>query len=392
MKARFKNLILYGVLVIFGVSILFWGLIQAQSFLMPLTVAILLSMIVLPVCQWLEKKGMNRGWASFFADLIIVLFFTLVLGLLAAQVTAFADDWPEIKKKAEPRIDQLQDFIEEKTGYSIGQESLNLENESQGNQSDTDNVEGKAKSRSQQKSVSEETQGAVLSYLNQIIQGLFSSMSTLLLIVVYVFFFLLYRSRFKTFLLKILPPSYQDEAKEIVSESADVSQNYLFGRILLILFLSVIYAVGLILSGVENAILIAMLAALLSLLPYIGNVIGFVIAILMAFLSGSEIWGAIGVTATFTIAQFIESYILEPYIVGERVNLNPIATIIVVVLGGAVWGIVGMLISIPLLGIMKVVFDTIPGLEAFGYILGNENGSGQSKGFIAQLRAWFKGT
>jgi predicted PurR-regulated permease PerM len=126
-------------------------------------------------------------------------------------------------------------------------------------------------------------------------------------------------------------------------------------------------------SGVKSAILISIIAALLSLIPYIGNIIGFVLAIAMATFTGAGSVAFIGVTITFTIAQFVESYILEPYVVGKKVDLNPLVTILVVVLGGAVWGVTGMIISIPVFGILKIVFDHISVFHPLGYMLGEED-------------------
>lgn len=213
----------------------------------------------------------------------------------------------------------------------------------------------------------------MMSSAGSFISSFFNFMGTFLLIFVYIFFFLLYRNKFKNSILKMVPDEKRDLTREILTESADISQQYLFGRLLLILFLAIIYSIGLSISGVQHAILVSILAAVLSLLPYIGNIIGYALAVGMALFSGSGAMGVLGVTITFAIAQFIESYILEPYIVGEKVALNPVFTIIVVVLGGAVWGVIGMLIAIPALGIIKIVFDHIPALSPLGYLFGEED-------------------
>jgi predicted PurR-regulated permease PerM len=219
----------------------------------------------------------------------------------------------------------------------------------------------------------------------------FGFLGNFLLTFIYVFFFLLYRVKFTKSALKMAPDDRRDKTRKIIHESVLISQNYLFGRMLLILFLAILYSIGLSLSGVEKAILISVLAAVLSLMPYIGNVIGFFLAVAMAFISGSGLTGLVGVTITFSVAQFVESYILEPYVVGEKVNINPVFTIIVVVLGGAVWGIIGMLIAIPALGIMKVVFDRIPSLQPLGYLFGEEgidDGDDDSPGMFEKVKKW----
>jgi len=382
MADKAKSLLSYFVLIIVGLSLLFWGLVQARSFLLPLSVAALLAMIILPLCRWFEHKGLKRGWASFLSDIVIILFLVGMASILAVQVDRLEDDWPQIRQKVEPRIEQLQQYISRKTGLSVEQQNKKIPGSffsaESGQAPPADTTQAKQQNQPQlgQNSASGESAssgGSLLSSAGTVIGRIFSVMGNFLLILVYTFFFLLYRRKFKLSILKMVSPERQDQAKKIISSSTKVSQNYLFGRILLILFLAVLYSIGLTISGIRNAILISLLAAVLSLLPYIGNVIGYVIAIIMAFISGSGLMGVVGVSVTFTITQFVESYILEPYLVGGKVDLNPVFTIIVVVLGGAIWGIIGMLIAIPVLGILKVIFDQVGVLQPLGYLFGEED-------------------
>lgn len=381
MTEKARSILTYTVLVIVGLCFLFWGLVQGRSFLLPLTVAMLLSMIILPVCRWFENKGLKRGWASFFSDMIVVLFFVGLASVIAAQFDNLEEDWPQIKEKVKPRIEKLQEYIARKTGLSVKEQNQQIPGSFSNSESKDTNRQGQ-EDTSQPQTSSGQGQtgerdvsfgGSLVSTASDMIMRFFSILGTLLLIFVYIFFFLLYRNKFKQAILKMVPEQHQEHAQKVIQHSASVSQSYLFGRILLLLFLAVLYTLGLTLSGLKNAVLISMLAAVLSLLPYLGNVIGFTVAILMAFISGSGITGAIGVSVTFTITQFVESYVLEPYVVGNKVDLNPTITIIVVVLGGSIWGIVGMLISIPILGIIKVVCDNVTVLQPLGYLFGEED-------------------
>jgi predicted PurR-regulated permease PerM len=127
----------------------------------------------------------------------------------------------------------------------------------------------------------------------------------------------------------------------------------------------------------------------LSLIPYIGNMIGVVLAVVLGALTSDDVGSAlIGIAITFTIAQFVESYILEPYVVGQQVDLNPVLTILGVVAGSAVWGVAGMIIAIPVMGIIKVVCDQIDVLRPIGYLLGEE-GIEESKGLTDRVKRWF---
>lgn len=390
MADRAKSIIIYTVLIIIGLSLLFWGLVEARSFLLPLTVAALLAMIILPVCRWFEQKGIRRGWAAFLSELVIIAFFVGTAAIMAAQLESLEDDWPDIKDRIEPKITQLQEYIADKTGFSVGQQESNIPGDLPGVNGST----GQNRAKKSPSAGGAQNRGlgssSLLSSAEKVFSKVLNTLANLLLIFVYVFFFLLYRRKFKLSLLKMVPEKRQDKARKIISDSTRVSQQYLFGRILMILFLAVLYAVGLSLSGVRNAILVSLLAALLSLLPYIGNIIAYIIAVTLAFISGSGVGGAIGVSVTFGITQFVESYILEPYVVGDQVDLNPVFTIMVVVLGGALWGIVGMLIAIPLLGILKVIFDHVKVLQPLGYLFGEEDmgPDGDSDHIFNRTRRW----
>ncbi len=376
MHVKARRILIFFALILVSLILLFWGLVQAQSFLMPLSVAVLLAMIVLPVSNWLEKKGLPRGWASFLSDLVIIVFIVGLAGVLTAQIESLASDWPQIKQKIEPRIEQLQQFITQKTGLSVQEQNqkISLPDFSSGAQPDSTQTNASPPEKATSESGSSSGgASSILSSVGKVVGGFFGGLGTLLLILIYTFFFLLYRRKFLLSILRMVPRDRQDQAQKTIADATRVAQNYLSGRLLLILFLAVLYAIGLTISGVRNAILISLLAAVLSLLPYIGNVIGYALAVLVAFVSGGGVGAAIGVSVTFAVAQFVESYVLEPYVVGDKVNLNPVFTIVAVVLGEAVWGVAGMLIAIPVLGILKAVFDHVPPLQPLGYLFGQED-------------------
>lgn len=395
-----RRILTYFALLVVSLSFFFWGLVQAQGFLVPLSVAALLAMVVLPVCGWFERKNVKRAWASLFSVLLLMSFFMGMLALVSGQIKSFADDWPQIKENIEPKIEQFQQYIADKTGFSVEEQDAKISESIPGSSSDQKEEEGEEtptdntppKEQDSQSSEGGGSAGTVLKSAGSFIGGFFGFVGTFLLTFIYAFFFLLYRRKFRLSVLKMVPEEKKEVAQKIMFKSTEVSQNYLAGRLILILFLAILYFIGLSISGVKNALLISILAALLSLIPYLGNVIGYVLATGMALFSGSGATGAIGVAITFSIAQFIESYILEPYVVGDKVNLNPVVTIVVVVLGEALWGVIGMLIAIPALGVLKVIFDNIPALRPLGYFFGSEDiGSeddDEKDNFFSKAKRW----
>ena len=132
--------------------------------------------------------------------------------------------------------------------------------------------------------------------------------------------------------------------------------------------LSVFYSIGLGFAGVDNFILISIIAALLTLIPFVGNLIGFTLAMVFGYLTSGSTSVLIGIILTFGIGQFIESYILQPYVVGDRVKVHPFFTILVVILGGFVWGVTGAVLAVPLFGIITVVLLNITALRSLGLL------------------------
>jgi predicted PurR-regulated permease PerM len=165
----------------------------------------------------------------------------------------------------------------------------------------------------------------------------------------------------------------REEVAKVVNKTAGVAQHYLFGKFLLIIFLAVLYSVGLGISGVSNFIFVSVLAAILSLIPYFGNIIGFFIALAFGMVSGGDSGTFIGVVVVFSLVQFIESYILEPYIVGDQVDIHPFFIIVVVIIGNLVWGVMGMILAVPIVGIINVIFRNVESLQVFGFLLSNND-------------------
>lgn len=385
MTSKANQLIVISSLLVLGTYFLFFGLTKAHTFLAPITIAVLLSLLMIPFSNKLESWGLTRGWAAFISDLVLMGFFIGLFVVLSAQVQSIAKDWPQMKRDLEPKIEKVQEFIAKHTPYTVEEQNRKIEEKIPGGDDSTQGED------SQQESSSSQSSG-VGSVVGTAIMSFFGFLGSTLLTFVYIFFFLLYRTKFKKSILEFVPEENREKGKTIIQDSSKVSQNYLVGKLLLILFLGLLYAIGLSISGVQHAILISVLAAIFSLIPYLGNMIGFALAISMALFSGGDVSALIGVTVTFSIAQFVESYILEPYIVGDKVDLHPIFTIIAVVLGEAVFGIIGMIIAIPVFGIIKVICDQVEVLRPVGYLLGDqkEKNDNSEEGFMKKIYEKFR--
>lgn len=408
------RIVLYLSLAVTGTYFAVIGLTAAKAFLAPIVIAVLLAMLVLPIADKLEGMGVLRGWASFWSDLLLVLATLAFFFIISAQIKLVADDWEKISDKFEPRIERAFDYIEDKTGVSLdemfgmpsfmntGSEPARSESGrksakdvgSNDQKAEQDNAAnrikpGKQKERDSGISGLAFSGREILSGVASSAAGVFGFLGSMMLVFIYVFFFLLYRNKLKESLLKLMPDDKRDRTSNIISNSAKVAKKYLTGKFLLIVFLAIFYSVGMLLLGVKYAVFAGIIAAILSLIPYIGNIVGGAVSILFASISGGSFFIILGVLGIFVVAQFVETYLLEPYIVGKQVELNPIMIIIIVIMGEAIWGVTGMVIAIPVTGIFKVIFDATPRTRPLGYLLGNEDissGDGLFKKVIDRIK------
>ncbi len=346
MKGNGKVLV-YSASIVTGIFFLVWGLLEAKSVLAPLITAIVLALVILPLAQWFEKR-LKRGVASLIATFVLFMISLAFLALLFYQTKVFVDSWPEITESMTPKIAQWKAFITRNTFLTENDlptgNSLSLVGDESGDGALFVSVFGRGSG-----------------YLG-----------TYLLTFIYIFFILDYRHRFRIFLLRLFPDEKSDEVNHIVQESGNMVERYLVGKLILIALLATIYSIGLGITGVDNFLLVSVIAALFSLIPYLGNIIGFGLALAFGYLTSGEVGVLIGIVVTFTVAQFFESYVLQPYVVGQKVDVHPFIVILAVILGNALWGIIGMVLAVPVMAMITIVFLRVPGLEPFGYLFSNK--------------------
>ena len=347
-KILFRTMAILLVLVL-----LFYALVKAKPFLAPLVTAIILALVILPLSRKMEKS-ISRGWAAFWSSFFLFLCSLGFVALVSLQVKSFVKDWPQIKEKMQPKIENAQNFIAQNS--PLEKKDLNIFEEGQKSSADKQQISQKS------------SPGA-----GSILSKLVSFFGNYLLTFIYIFFLLTYRKRFKNFLLHIFPNERRQEVKETINSSAMVAPRYLGGKLILMGILTVVYSIGLGVSGVNNFIMISLIAALLTLIPYIGNIIGFFLAVAFGFLTTGSTMTLVGITITFVVAQFIESYVLEPYLLGEKVDVHPFFVILVVVIGNILWGVVGMILAIPLMGIITIIFLHIKLLQPLGLLFSKKD-------------------
>lgn len=351
-------------LLVSGLFFLIYGLVEAKEFLAPLVLAFILATLTFPLANKLESKGMKRIWTSIINILILLIMAALFFLVISWQMKTIVDDWEDIKETLLPKIEKAEAYLLQYTPMEKGGLDKYKSNVGVGDE-DVESEEGEEDENNEESGEKGEQAVAVLG-------SAAGFLTDFLITFVYIFFFIHFRNRFKQFILKLFDSHQQAEVRKIISKSADVVQHYLIGRLLLMIVLVVLYGLGLWISGVENFIVVSIIAAILSLIPFVGNFFGYFLAMAMALFSGGDMSIMIGVSITFLLVQFLDSYILQPIVLGDKLNVHPFFIIFSVILGNAIWGILGMVLAIPIFAIISVVSRNVPAFGAFGYLFSSE--------------------
>lgn len=323
-------------------------LVLGKEILLPLTIAGFFTFLLLPVSQKLEQWKFPRAVAIIISIILAMAVFVAFIYFFYAQIISFADDIPALKKSLNLKLETLQQFI---------RENFNISKRDQINWWNT--------------KLNETAQSG-----DDIVMGLFSAtgafFANLALIPIYIFFITYYREKFKTFISLVARENKADNIVEVIKKVSNVSQMYLKGIFLDVVILSVLNSAGFMILGIPHAILFGVLASVLNIIPYIGVLIGSILPVAMALLTKDEIGYAIGAAGVCVFVQFLDNNFITPYVVGSSVSINPLTSMIALVASAMIWGLPGMVLSIPLTGMIKVVCDNMDSMKQYGYLLGEE--------------------
>ena len=341
---------------IFLIAAFLTVLIIGQQIFIPLTVAVFFSFLLNPVSLWLMKYKVPRSIAIIISIILALFIFGSVIYFFLDQLMSFSDDLPILRTQALKKGMNILEWIENRTLITQEKQILWMK---------------------------EKIIVAVESTPTLLI-GIFSMTGTfiamLALIPFYIFFFTYFKEKYNKFIVLVSNENHE-KVIEIIHKISVVSQKYLKGVLIDIFILSVLGSIGYLLLGIEHAILFAVIAAFLNIIPYVGVLFGSLLPIIMALITKDDISYAFGALGVAFVVQFIDNNIVSPYVIGSSVSLNPVTAIIALLLGGMVWGIPGMILSVPLTGMLKVVFDNIESLKPWGYLLGEEKIFQQKKFF-----------
>ncbi|MGI4020077.1 MAG: AI-2E family transporter [Janthinobacterium lividum] len=347
--------------------LIFAGLYFSRSFLVPIALAGIMAILFLPLSRWLESKKINRTITSVICIVVLLIIVGGFIFLIGWRVANLEANVNQIGQQAEKYINQIKQFVNTSFGVSAQQQQQMLKKQGSSGVS------------------------SLAGYITGFASSVLGSLTTGVLVLIYIFLFINSRSHFKKFILQLVAEKDKENAVIIINETSEIAQKYVSGLAKMIVSLWIMYGIGFSIVGVNNAIFFAVLCGTLEIIPFVGNITGTTLTVLMALAQGGGGNMVMGVLITYGLVQFIQSYILQPLVVGKDVDVNPLFTILILILGEAVWGIGGMVLSIPLLGMVKVVFDHIEPLKPYGFLIGSEKtDDDDDTSFMDKIKGWFK--
>ncbi len=331
------------------IIIIVFVMIMAKPILVPLLVSGYIAMLMTSFCNRLERFKIPRSMAAFAALLLCTVVLFGIVYFVVSQLQYFARD---LDANFEDNLNRfvisinrsVMDFCGLDLGMRYGFETKKL-----------------------------------IAFINsgntnirELAMITLGTLSDLLLLPIFIFFLLIYRDHLAVFVTKVFAQRNKILMEHIVS-IRKVVHAYLVGAGKVMLILGIVNTAVLFALGIKHAIFFGMLAGLLNIIPYLGPCLGAILPFIFALLTKDSLFYPFAIVVAFTLIQFLESAFLTPKITGANVNLNAFVTFLGLLIGGAIWGIVGMILIIPTIAILKKLFELSPDLEPYAYLFGEED-------------------
>jgi predicted PurR-regulated permease PerM len=320
---------------------------RGKAIIIPLFFSVLISLMLLPLTKLLERLRLPRGLAAILSVIVFVLFISSIFYFLGAQVVQFSKDLPQLGDRLQEWTDHLRQWVAVKYHVDASQQLQYLNNATE----------------YLVRNASVVAQSLVLSVAGFAIWTIF--------VFVFTFFMLTHRTLLQRFIICLFSRENQPKVGEVMTETRLLANSYVLGLLTEMVIVAVLNCVAFLVFGVKYALLLGVLAAVMNIIPYLGIWTAAAIAGLIT-LSNSTPGHALSVVIILIVVHFIDANVLLPRIVGRRVNMNPLITIVAVLTGELLWGIPGMFLFIPLAGILKIIFERVEGLKPWAILMGTE--------------------
>ena len=330
--------------ILFGLMLFVFMLSTLRSILVPISFAILLAVLLNPLVNFFQRWKMKKALAIMIALLIAMIIIAAAVYFISNEIGSFSDKMPLLKAKFTQLLSKCQQGLSKNFNIPL----------------------------SRQNEYITEAQTGIKPLIGATVSSIMTTLGMIFLLPVYTFLFIYYKVLILNFLYESFSESNSKEVSLVLKQTKGAIQNYMFGLLLEALIVAILNSSALLILGVDYAILIGLLGAILNVLPFIGGIIAILLPLIIVTITKDGFNTQIAVFIAYMVIQFIDNHFLVPYIVSSKVKINGLISIVIVLMGGALWGVSGMFLSIPFVGILKIVFDHIPELKYWGKLLGDK--------------------
>jgi len=334
-------------LIAVGAYAFVYAMYIGQGIILPIIYAIIIAILLNPVVNFLVNRKINKIVSISAAILVFILITAAFIYFVSLQLSLFSETYPKLKEKFIEQSTHVIRWISQTFNIRVSKINSWI--------ADTENDAVKNMGG---------TIGQTLSVINSIVV-------IIVLLPVYLFMILFYKPLLLEFIRKLFRKEHHVEVFEVLFNSKRIIQSYLIGLLVEAAIVAVLNSAGLLILGIDYAIILGITGALLNVIPYIGGIIAIALPMIIAYVTKDSSTYALLVLGVYLIIQFIDNHVIIPRIVASKVKLNALISIVVVLIGAALWGIPGMFLSIPLTAIVKVICDHIEPLKPWGFLLGN---------------------
>jgi predicted PurR-regulated permease PerM len=334
-------------LVLVGLIALGYLVILGKEVLDPLIFGFLFAILLYPIATFLEKKlRLPRSLSSLASILLLVAFIGSILYLVGSQISNLASDWPMLKSQVGQSLDNLSIWI---------QSAFNI-------------------NTTKQLSYVHSTTQKIMASGTDVLGTTFGAVSGLMLfyafILIFTFFILLYRAILIKFIVWAFTDEYEAIVHDIVENIQSILRQYILGLLLEMFVVACLACIAFWIIGIKYAVLLGIIVALFNLIPYLGIFTALLLSTLITFATGN-IGSSAWVAGSVLAIHAVDSNLLLPTIVGSKVKLNALITFLGIIFGEMVWGLSGMFLSIPVMAILKIIFDRVETLKPWGFLFGS---------------------
>jgi predicted PurR-regulated permease PerM len=330
--------------ILLGIIGFCFVLFSLREIMVPLAFSLLLAVLLNPMVNRLERWKLPKVLAISIALVLAVI---VIVGLgyfLVSQITNFTDEMPALKTKSTELFNMFQKWLSHELGVNL----------------------------KKQQQLLTEVESDMKPWIGTALGSMAETLGMIFLMPVYTFLFIYYKKLLLNFMYELFSEENSTELSAVLNQTRTAIQSYMVGLILEAVAVAFLNTAALMILGVKYAILLGVLGAVLNILPYIGGIVAIALPLIIATITSDGYETQLGIVVAYLIIQFIDNHFLVPLIVSSRVRINALVSIVIVLLGGALWGIPGMFLSIPFTGVVKIIFDQVPELRPWGKVLGDK--------------------